>query len=176
MRSNAVAILKRSSSKGFTLVELLIVITILAILALLVIPQVSSATTESREAALKEELRQVRIQINLFKAQLGDVMPGYPEGDRSATPTENQFVAHMTQFVAPRFSTSPTRSAEHTFGPYLPRIPTNPINGRSSVLVLADADEITADGSTGWIFQPRTGRFVANLTGKGADGRDYTQY
>jgi general secretion pathway protein G len=176
MRSTIVKPPTRSGLKGFTLVELLIVVTILAILALLVIPQVSSATTESREAALKEELRQVRIQINLFRAQMGDVMPGFPEGNPATTPDETQFVAHMTQFIATNFSTSPTRTADHTFGPYLPRIPTNPINGLSTVAVLDDSELFVADGTTGWIYQPRAGRFVANLTGKGSDGRDYTNY
>ena len=46
----------KTDSKGFTLVELLIVVIILAILAAIVVPQFSSSTTDAKESALDANL------------------------------------------------------------------------------------------------------------------------
>ena len=43
--------------KGFTLVEILIVVVILGILATIVLPQFSNASATARENTLKDELR-----------------------------------------------------------------------------------------------------------------------
>ena len=56
------------NKKGFTLVELLIVIVILGILAAIVIARFAGATKESKEANLKGNLRTLRAAIETFKA------------------------------------------------------------------------------------------------------------
>jgi prepilin-type N-terminal cleavage/methylation domain-containing protein len=56
------------NKKGFTLVELLIVIVILGILAAIVIARFAGATKESKEANLKGNLRTLRASIETFKA------------------------------------------------------------------------------------------------------------
>ncbi len=50
------------NQKGFTLVELLIVVIILAVLAAIVVPQFGSSTQEAKEAALKTTLTEMRRQ------------------------------------------------------------------------------------------------------------------
>ena len=62
--------------RGFTLVELLIVVIILAILAAIVIPQFSSATTDAQEAALDSNLNALRSAIDLYKVQHNGKYPG----------------------------------------------------------------------------------------------------
>src|SRR5882672_2512291 len=62
--------------KGFTLVEILIVVVILGIMATIVIPQFSNASHEARENSLKDDLRYLRTQVAVFKAQHRDVAPG----------------------------------------------------------------------------------------------------
>src|SRR5687768_8375233 len=86
-----------SGRDAFTLIELLIVIVILGILATIVIPQFSNASVNARENTLKDELRYLRTQIVVYKAQHHDIPPGYPNGDRNAAPTGPDFIAQLTR-------------------------------------------------------------------------------
>lgn len=56
------------NEKGFTLVELLIVIVILGILAAIVIARFAGATKETKEASLKGNLRTIRSSLEIYKA------------------------------------------------------------------------------------------------------------
>src|SRR5918993_605544 len=68
--------LRRQIQAGFTLVELLIVVIILAVLAAIIVPQFSSATIDAQESALDANLARLRSSIELFQAQHGGVYPG----------------------------------------------------------------------------------------------------
>ena len=59
-------------SKGFTLIEMLIVIVVIAILALIVIPRLLGAGRKAKEASLKGDLHQLRNSIQQFEADCGD--------------------------------------------------------------------------------------------------------
>jgi len=56
---------------GFTIVELMIVVTIAGILIMLAEPSFTGATTKAREAALKQNLFTMRDVIDQFKADRG---------------------------------------------------------------------------------------------------------
>jgi general secretion pathway protein G len=58
--------------KGFTLIEMLIVIVVIAILALIVIPRLLGAGRKAKEATLRGDLHQLRNSIQQFEADLGD--------------------------------------------------------------------------------------------------------
>ncbi len=59
-------------SKGFTLIEMLIVIVVIAILALIVIPRLLGAGRKAKEATLRGDLHQLRNAIQQFEADCGD--------------------------------------------------------------------------------------------------------
>ena len=58
--------------KGFTLIEMLIVIVVIAILALIVIPRLLGAGRKAKEATLRGDLHQIRNSIQQFEADCGD--------------------------------------------------------------------------------------------------------
>jgi len=59
------------ASKGFTLVELLVVMSLIIILGALALPQYKHSVQYSREAVLKEDLFRLRDAINQFYADKG---------------------------------------------------------------------------------------------------------
>jgi general secretion pathway protein G len=101
---------KMRTRKGFTLVEILIVVVILGILAAIVIPQFTNASTEAKESNLKSNLQTVRAQLELYKLRNNDLAPL----------DETTFVSVMTVKDINGMC-------------YLPAIPVNPFTGGSSV-------------------------------------------
>src|SRR4051794_34561186 len=61
--------------RGFTLVELLVVIIILAVLAALLLPAINSAMRTARGAAVQAEINQLATALESFKTQYGDYPP-----------------------------------------------------------------------------------------------------
>lgn len=59
-------------SRGFTLIEMLIVIIVIAILAMIVIPRLLGAGRKAKESALRGDLQQLRNAIQQFEADCGD--------------------------------------------------------------------------------------------------------
>lgn len=55
--------------KGFTLVEILIVVVILGILAAIVVPQFTSASSEAVKGALQSQLQTVSSQLELYRVR-----------------------------------------------------------------------------------------------------------
>jgi len=144
-----------NTKKGFTLVEILIVVVILGILAAIVIPQFTDASTEAKEANLKSTLQSVRSQIELYKIQHND---DFPDSNSLA-----EFDACMTGYTDMDGATV-AFDAVGALGPYLQSMPKNPwISGATA----DDTDFVTAnpaegDGTTGWYFNTNTGAFGAN--------------
>jgi general secretion pathway protein G len=65
----------RSASGGFTLVELLVVMSIIALLLTLAVPRYFGSIDKSKEAVLRENLNQMRDAISRYYADKGK----YPE-------------------------------------------------------------------------------------------------
>jgi prepilin-type N-terminal cleavage/methylation domain-containing protein len=59
------------SRKGFTLVELIVVVLIIAALAAIAIPRISSSATTAKNSACDTNVDVVNTQIELYKANTG---------------------------------------------------------------------------------------------------------
>ncbi len=83
------ASLRQQPVRGYTFVELLVVVTILLILASAVLPLAQVTSTRQREAELRRNLREMRTAIDKFKdgvdtgqiptSELGPGNEGYPK-------------------------------------------------------------------------------------------------
>ena len=130
-------------AKGFTLVEILIVVVILGILAAIVIPQFTEASTEAKTSSLCTDLQTMRSQIELYKIQHNDALPG----------------AGTASFVDALIGQTDIAGAVGTdYGPYIQQIPTNQFNDKSDV----ELDGVLGGGSHGWNFNTTTGAFHAD--------------
>lgn len=130
---------RRRSSGAFTLVEVLIVVIVLGILAAIVVPQFSSASSDANLAALKTNLQTIRAQIELYKTQ-----------HNGTYPTLTNFSTQMTA------GTKVDGTAGTDFGPYLQSIPNNPFSNVNTLSTSAAA------ATLGWYYNETTGDFRAN--------------
>lgn len=160
------------TSRAFTLVEVLIVTVLLGVLAAIVVPSFSNSTTPAKESALATDLQLLRRFILIYKAHHLEVAPGYPDGNTTAAPTEDAFVAQATMSSNAHGQTAAVGTAGYERGPYVQRIPVNPFNGKSSIQIFP----AEADDSHGWIYKADTGEIRADSTGTDTNGTRYYDY
>jgi general secretion pathway protein G len=134
------------AKSGFTLVEILIVVVILGILAAIVIPQFTEASTEAKTSSLCTDLQTVRSQIELYKIQHNDQLPG------AGTATWVEAMTGKTDIAG---------AVGTDYGPYLQKIPTNQFNDLDTVRLGGAAAGANSDG---WRFDATSGAFQADDT------------
>lgn len=87
----------KNSKKGFTLIELMIVVAIIGILAAIAIPKFADLINKSKEGATKGALSSVRSAINVY---YGDNEGWYPSGAvAAASLTSNLAVALTPKYI-----------------------------------------------------------------------------
>ena len=68
---------------GFTLVELLIVITVIGILVGLLLPAINGAMSSARELAMRTEMVQIEQAIESFRTEYGFYPPSFEQFNRT---------------------------------------------------------------------------------------------
>jgi len=151
-------------SRGFTIVEMMIVVVILGIMAMIVVPKFGASADESRESALAVDFSSACRQIELYKHQHGNRGPEINES--GARDTAN-FINRMIGRTTSEGKLDPTGR----FGPYLMEWPTNPfVDGAAASQIKFGQNALPArDGTTGWYYSWALRKLYINSLQGGAD-------
>ena len=140
--------------RGFTMIEMLIVLIVVAILAMIVVPRLMGAGRAAREARLRADLRALRSAVQVFRADMGghpskldDLLRHTPPKKCSVPPDGDQIECLPTGFR----------------GPYL----TTP-DGQLPV------DAISGEGD--WKYDKRAGHVTSKAKETGLDGTPYSSW
>ena len=165
-------------AQAFTLVEILIVVTILGILAAVIMPMASGGAISAKQSALAADLQLLNRFILIYKAHHLEVAPGYPNGQTSAAPTEQAFIDQATLASNKLGQTAAIGSVGFERGPYMQHIPKNPLNNLGTIQMLGNGENFPANGddSHGWIYKAATGEIRADSTGTDDSGKKYYDY
>jgi len=104
---------------GFTLVELIIVVSVLGILAALVVPKFTDASVRAQTAATQDQLRSVRTVLERYKLDHNDT---YPD------------IGDLWGVMTAKTDVDGTLDATGNFGPYLKSSPKNPFTKSATVV------------------------------------------
>jgi len=121
---------RRRAARGFTLIEILIVVVILGVLAAIAIPAVNNSSATARQSTLVSTVHTLRGQIAVYRLQHGDQLPDLA--------TESAGGNHFRPLV------EVTTYNGYDRGPYLIKVPTNPVTSHGSNVMNA-----TTFGPTG---------------------------
>lgn len=134
------------SRKGFTLVEILIVVIILGILAAIVVPQFTEASSDAKLSNLTTNLQSIRAQLELYRLH-----------HNGAYPTS------ITDGLTKKTKSDGTVDASGAYGPYMQQFPANPFIDDAAAAVLTDGV-----AGSGWDYTAASGVFLANSAGHGS--------
>ena len=143
---------RRRNNKGFTLVELLVVIVVLAVLAAIVLPKFMNSSKRSKESALRSDLKLLRNAVDLFRTDTG-LYPAQLSDLAAAAKPANGLNTD---------GTTATINAADWHGPYLQEVPSDPVTGAK------DWTYSTTSGSVGDLH--------AGSSDKGLDGTVYSTW
>ena len=164
---------KKYDQAGFTLVELLIVVIILAILAAIIIPQFSAATDDAKQSAYDTNIANIRAAVDLYRQQHntypGAVISGggtCPAGSAAVVGAigEPAMIAQLKNYTNAAGQACTGTDATFKYGPYLKDdVPVNPLGTINTIAVVNTGVLGLASGTTGgWRFDTVTGEFIGD--------------
>src|ERR1044072_6312054 len=141
----------RDRRAGFTLMELLIVIIVIAVLAAIALPKFINSGLRSKEASLKSDLKIYRNAVQLFLNDTG----AYPSN-----------ISALAATSAPASGLDSAGSAKSIVatdwkGPYIDAVMTDPVSG--------NAFTYTASS-------PNVGKVTSSASGNSSEGTAYSTW
>jgi general secretion pathway protein G len=140
-----------SRRSGFTLVELLIVIIVIAVLAAIAIPKFVNSSERSKESSLTGDLKLVRNAVQIFQSDTGYFPATLGDLSAVAAPANGKDATGATQAIL----------AANWKGPYITSIPNDPVSG--SALTYS-------------ITSPTVGQVNSSASGNDSNGNPFTGY
>ena len=118
------------TKKGFTLIEILVAVTIVAVLSIIGVVSYSSINKRSRDAKRKSDLEQVRSALEMYRADNGS----YPSVNASNLQTADNLTALVPDYV-PQLPSDPKYSSSNpSAGPFYYYQPTNGVDSGGTTL------------------------------------------
>ena len=150
---------------------MLIVLLLLSVLAVIIIPMISSSTEDAKVNTFSANISRLRRAIDLYFVQHKNTYPGKNRDDGAPVGTIEEaikgFTKQLTQYTDENGHVQVSKDSTHVFGPYFRggKLPVNPFNNKNDVTCdtsISDITLITPDGSTGWKFYTQPGILIPN--------------
>jgi len=141
----------RKSMKGFTLIELMIVVAIIGILAAIAIPKFADLVTKSKEASVKGSLGTVRSAISIYYSDTEGVFP--TAGLWTGLTTDGRYLQNEALIAIPAQTVSGTNTGH---------------GSTSGVAALGDAG--------GWAYDAVGGGLQVNCSENDTKGTVWSTY
>ena len=140
-----------SSRSGFTLVELLIVIIVIAVLAAIAIPKFVNSSARSKEASLHADLKLVRDAVELFHNDTGTFPASLDSLSATIAPANG---------LDSTGASSPINAPDWK-GPYVASVPSDPVSAISLILS---------------VTSPTVGQVNSSASGSDSSGIAFSTY
>lgn len=156
-------------NKGWTLVELLVVVVIVGILALVIMSKMSMWVDKSKEAKTKDALRDLKVQVKRYYAENGGFYPERLDNIQRKTPDGDDMPAFIPHFMNKMPKTSLRGDVYHR------DITDVTIINTTDPDRMMDASDI--NDQSGWIYSSTTGEIRINCTHEDRDRKTrYSNY
>ncbi|HAX61985.1 MAG TPA: hypothetical protein DCX95_05465 [Elusimicrobia bacterium] len=176
-------------TNGFTLIELMIVVTIIGIIAGIAIPKFAEMMKRAKESATKGNLGICRTAVAFYYGGNEGLYPYRLSGDPPAVPLYELSggVADQNWGVATGspdgiYARGWSEELCSDFSPYIRTLPENSVSPdpskavRSGVWNEPDSGNLPSGNYNGWFYCFRSGKVVVNNNGVDIKGEPYTNW
>jgi general secretion pathway protein G len=144
--------LRSGDRGGFTLIEVLMVVAALAIIAGVVVPQVTTVIDDAKNSAMLRDLREFTMAIERYRMEHNGGAPDL---------IQNGILVQLIDKTDADGNVG--AGPQYTYGPYLQGMPTNPLNGVDRVFRINSAPPSSLSSRVGWVYHPASGQIWAGL-------------